>query len=283
MVLWEITLATAYCLGLKRTYRLVLRLQRRLLSKHPRIRAFVFRRARGIFDVALRVHRTVQQRDIDAGKSVGNRVLRFLDRLRPSANIRKHDAPENNATKSNQPDEPARKNQCRSSSSGGGGQKSNVNFVQLSTTTLYGSHAGLSRFSSKINNKPSPKDPTLDALLSLRDRKPEKAQRRHQEKREKRFSAGMAKFKEGKSAMWMLVLILVIFLYFSIQTAAREENISSVHYCFGDDECSVGCSCVYYLRSYGRCLSGVEKEQALLAKNALKLKIKSPLPDLGKY
>ncbi|XP_024526931.1 uncharacterized protein LOC9652348 [Selaginella moellendorffii] len=156
MVLWEITLATAYCLGLKRTYRLVLRLQRRLLSKHPRIRAFVFRRARGIFDVALRVHRTVQQRDIDAGKSVGNRVLRFLDRLRPSANIRKHDTPENNATKSNQPDEPARKNQCRSSSSGGdgGGQKSNVNFVQLSTTTLYGSHAGFGALAWDLHATP---------------------------------------------------------------------------------------------------------------------------------
>ena len=42
MVLWEITLGTAYFLGLKRTYRLALKIQRRLISpKHPKIRQFV--------------------------------------------------------------------------------------------------------------------------------------------------------------------------------------------------------------------------------------------------
>ena len=44
MVLWELTLATAYFLGLKRTYRLVLKIQRRLISpKYSKIRQFLHR------------------------------------------------------------------------------------------------------------------------------------------------------------------------------------------------------------------------------------------------
>ena len=44
MVLWEITLGTAYFLGLKRTYRLGLRLQRKVISlKQPKTRQFVQR------------------------------------------------------------------------------------------------------------------------------------------------------------------------------------------------------------------------------------------------
>lgn len=44
MVLWEITLATAYVLGLPRTYRLALRLQRRLISpKYPKLKDFVYK------------------------------------------------------------------------------------------------------------------------------------------------------------------------------------------------------------------------------------------------
>lgn len=44
MVLWEITLGTAYFLGLKRTYKLALRIQRRLVaSKYPKIRQFLHR------------------------------------------------------------------------------------------------------------------------------------------------------------------------------------------------------------------------------------------------
>ena len=44
MVLWEVTLGTAYFLGLKRTYGLALKIQRRLISpKHPKIRQFVER------------------------------------------------------------------------------------------------------------------------------------------------------------------------------------------------------------------------------------------------
>ncbi|KAM0024338.1 hypothetical protein Hdeb2414_s0022g00614621 [Helianthus debilis subsp. tardiflorus] len=44
MVLWEITLATAYFLGLKRTYRHALRIQRRLLSpNYPTVRHILHR------------------------------------------------------------------------------------------------------------------------------------------------------------------------------------------------------------------------------------------------
>ncbi|KAF4398342.1 hypothetical protein CsatB_001584 [Cannabis sativa] len=89
MVLWEITLGTAYFLGLKRTYRLALRIQRRLISsKRPRIRQFVQRRTRAVFDVALKVHHNVQQRDIEVGRNLGNWILRCLDRMKPSAQIR---------------------------------------------------------------------------------------------------------------------------------------------------------------------------------------------------
>ncbi|KAK4747389.1 hypothetical protein SAY87_013975 [Trapa incisa] len=66
MVLWEITLGTAYFLGLKRTYR----------------------QSRGVFDVALRVHRNIQERDIEVGRNLGNGILRWLDKLKPSAQIR---------------------------------------------------------------------------------------------------------------------------------------------------------------------------------------------------
>ncbi|CAK7356081.1 unnamed protein product [Dovyalis caffra] len=89
MVLWEITLGTAYFLGLKRTYKLALRIQRRLISpKYPRIRQFVQRRTRAVFDVALKVHLNIQQRDIEVGRNLGNRILRWLDRMKPSAGIR---------------------------------------------------------------------------------------------------------------------------------------------------------------------------------------------------
>ncbi|XP_042429389.1 uncharacterized protein LOC122016220 isoform X2 [Zingiber officinale] len=66
MVLWELTAITAYFLGLKRTYRLALRLQRRLVGpNHPRIRQFIHRRTRKVFDVAVTVHKNIQQRDIE--------------------------------------------------------------------------------------------------------------------------------------------------------------------------------------------------------------------------
>ncbi|XP_027362023.1 uncharacterized protein LOC113869758 [Abrus precatorius] len=89
MVLWEITLGTAYFLGLKRTYRLALRIQRRIVSpKYPKIRQFLHRRTRAVFDVAIRVHRSIQERDIEVGRNFGNFILRWLDRMKPSAQIR---------------------------------------------------------------------------------------------------------------------------------------------------------------------------------------------------
>ncbi|CAM6108839.1 unnamed protein product [Calypogeia fissa] len=89
MVLWELTLATAYVLGLKRTYRLALRAQRRIFgTQYPKIRAFTERRTKDIFTVAMNVHKEIQRRDISVGRSVGNWLLRILDRARPQANIR---------------------------------------------------------------------------------------------------------------------------------------------------------------------------------------------------
>ncbi|KAL9447815.1 hypothetical protein AB3S75_015316 [Citrus x aurantiifolia] len=71
MVLWEITLGTAYFLGPKRTYRLALRIQRRVISpKHPRIRQFVHRRGRAAFDVAPKFHRNIQERDTEVGRNI---------------------------------------------------------------------------------------------------------------------------------------------------------------------------------------------------------------------
>ncbi|MED6111570.1 hypothetical protein PIB30_053429 [Stylosanthes scabra] len=90
MVLWEITLGTAYFLGLKRTYRLALRIQRKLISpKHPKVRDFLHRRTRAVFDVAVKVHRNIQERDIEVGQNLGNAILRWLDRMKPSAGIRR--------------------------------------------------------------------------------------------------------------------------------------------------------------------------------------------------
>ncbi|CAL0331593.1 unnamed protein product [Lupinus luteus] len=89
MVLWEITLATAYFLGLKRTYRLAIKIQRKIVHpKYPKIRQFLHRRTRGIFDVAISVHRNIQERDVEVGRNVGNFILRWLDRIKPSAQIR---------------------------------------------------------------------------------------------------------------------------------------------------------------------------------------------------
>ncbi|KAL6629764.1 hypothetical protein ACP70R_029529 [Stipagrostis hirtigluma subsp. patula] len=91
MVLWELTAITAYFLGLKRTYRLALRLQRRLIGpNHPRIRDFVYRRTRDVFNVAVSVHKNIQQRDLEVGRNLGNTILRWLDRMKPSAQIRPH-------------------------------------------------------------------------------------------------------------------------------------------------------------------------------------------------
>ncbi|CAL9235639.1 unnamed protein product [Arabidopsis halleri] len=88
MVLWELALGTAYFLGLRRTYRLALKTQRRIISpKYPRIRNFMHRRTHQIFDMALRVHKNIQQRDMEIGRSLGNWILRGLDRMKPSAQV----------------------------------------------------------------------------------------------------------------------------------------------------------------------------------------------------
>ncbi|KAL2518323.1 hypothetical protein Adt_14570 [Abeliophyllum distichum] len=98
MVLWEITLGTAYFLGLKRTYKLALKIQRKLISpKYPKIRQFAHRRTRAVFDVALTVHRKIQERDIEVGRNLGNWILRWLDRMKPSAQIRVMHPSENTA------------------------------------------------------------------------------------------------------------------------------------------------------------------------------------------
>ncbi|KAG7593654.1 hypothetical protein ISN45_Aa01g024450 [Arabidopsis thaliana x Arabidopsis arenosa] len=89
MVFWEITLGTAYFLGLRRTYRLALKIQRRIVSpKHPKIRQFLHLRTRKIFDVAISVHKNIQERDIEVGRNLGNWILRWLDRMKPAAQIR---------------------------------------------------------------------------------------------------------------------------------------------------------------------------------------------------
>lgn len=46
------------------------------------------RRTRAVFDVAIKVHRSIQERDIEVGRNVGNFILRCLDRIKPSARIR---------------------------------------------------------------------------------------------------------------------------------------------------------------------------------------------------
>lgn len=101
MVLWEMTLATAYFLGLRRTYRLALKIQRRLISpNYPRIRQFAHRRTRAVFDVAIKVHRNIQERDLEVGRSIGIRILRWLDRMKPSAQIQPKPPQNGNASTS---------------------------------------------------------------------------------------------------------------------------------------------------------------------------------------
>jgi hypothetical protein len=45
-------------------------------------------RTRAVFDVALKVHRSIQERDIEVGRNLGNWILRCLDRMKPAAQIR---------------------------------------------------------------------------------------------------------------------------------------------------------------------------------------------------
>ncbi|TKY58544.1 hypothetical protein E2542_SST15608 [Spatholobus suberectus] len=98
MVLWEITLATAYVLGLKRTYRRVLRTQRRVLApNHSKIRQFLHRRTRAVFDVAVKVNQNIQERDITVGRNMGNSILRWLDKMKPLLAQMRGESPTNGA------------------------------------------------------------------------------------------------------------------------------------------------------------------------------------------
>ncbi|XP_027347764.1 uncharacterized protein LOC113859146 [Abrus precatorius] len=86
MVLWEITLATAYFLGLKRSYRLALKAQRRLLTpNHSKIRHLLHRRTRAVFGVAIKVHQSIQERDLQVGRNMQNFIFGWLDRMKTSA------------------------------------------------------------------------------------------------------------------------------------------------------------------------------------------------------
>lgn len=49
---------------------------------------FCCRKTRKIFDVAVSVHKNIQQRDIEVGRNLGNWILRWLDRMKPAAQIR---------------------------------------------------------------------------------------------------------------------------------------------------------------------------------------------------
>lgn len=49
------------------------------------------RRTRDVFNVAVSVHRNIQERDLEAGRNLGSIILRWLDRIKPSAQIRPHD------------------------------------------------------------------------------------------------------------------------------------------------------------------------------------------------
>jgi hypothetical protein len=46
------------------------------------------RRTRDVFNVAVSVHKNIQERDLEAGRNLGSRILRWLDRMKPSAQIR---------------------------------------------------------------------------------------------------------------------------------------------------------------------------------------------------
>lgn len=50
----------------------------------------VCRRTRSIFDVVVRVVQSIQRKDMEAGRSIGNSVLRWLDPTKPSAQVGVH-------------------------------------------------------------------------------------------------------------------------------------------------------------------------------------------------
>ncbi|KAK4400502.1 hypothetical protein Sango_1156300 [Sesamum angolense] len=54
-------------------------------------------RTRTVFDIALKVHLKIQERDIEVGRNLGNWILRWLDRMKPEAQIRGPHPPGTNA------------------------------------------------------------------------------------------------------------------------------------------------------------------------------------------
>jgi len=46
------------------------------------------RRTQDVFNIAVSVHKNIQQRDIEVGRNLVNAILRWLDRMKPSAEIR---------------------------------------------------------------------------------------------------------------------------------------------------------------------------------------------------
>ncbi|OVA09904.1 hypothetical protein BVC80_1751g59 [Macleaya cordata] len=81
-------------------------------------------RTRAVFDMAITVHRKIQERDLEVGRNIGNWVLRWLDRMKPSAQIRaiapKQPPSAGNTTKQvpksdlQQPPRTIQKSDCRS-------------------------------------------------------------------------------------------------------------------------------------------------------------------------
>ncbi|KAK8578825.1 hypothetical protein V6N12_069169 [Hibiscus sabdariffa] len=53
-----------------------------------RLQQFVQRRTRAVFDVALQVNKSIQHRDLEVGRDLGNWILRWLDKMKPSVQIR---------------------------------------------------------------------------------------------------------------------------------------------------------------------------------------------------
>ncbi|GAQ77919.1 hypothetical protein KFL_000050550 [Klebsormidium nitens] len=74
MVLSEAILISAYFLGLRRAYRLVLKTERKVLRRVPRIQQFAERNIKHVFRLAQRGIKEVEQRDLAFGKYLGGLV-----------------------------------------------------------------------------------------------------------------------------------------------------------------------------------------------------------------
>ncbi|MBA0795086.1 hypothetical protein Gohar_019359, partial [Gossypium harknessii] len=62
------------------------------------------RRTRVVFDIALKVHRNIQHRDLEVGRNLGDCILRWLHKIKPSAQIRgppTHQEPNHGTGKAN--------------------------------------------------------------------------------------------------------------------------------------------------------------------------------------